>query len=88
MKYCNEINVENSSAQSFDLTDHVVATATVEDEERKVWHTSVMVLNRANGKVHTTTATQREDDSYFHHILAPLYRICCNKVGVEPRVRE
>ena len=86
--YTSEINIENSSAQSFDLTDHVVATATIEDDERKVWHTAVMVLNKKNGQVHTATKLQREDDSYFHHILAPLYRFCCNKVEVTPRVRE
>lgn len=83
-----EINIENSSASEFELEDHIVATSTIYDENRNVWHTNVMLMNKTNGMVHSLTCTQREDDSYFHHVLAPAYRICCRKTNTEPRIKE
>lgn len=84
----SEINIQNSDATQFDLEDHIVATSTIQDEQRKVWHTNVMLMNKKNGRVHSLTCTQREDESYFHSVLAPAYRICCQKTDTEPRIKE
>lgn len=92
MKQVFELNVENADCTELIVKDrdntHIVTTATIHDEERDTYHTAVMVYNPQSGQCYATHASQNSEDSYFHKVLAPSYRLCCRKLGLTPRVRE
>lgn len=92
MKQVFELSIDNADFTQVEVADrentHVVSTTTIHDEERDTYHVAVLVYNPQSGQCYADHASMHSEDSYFHKVLAPSYRLCCRKLGLTPRVRE
>ena len=89
MKNVKNISIENSDCNELTVNgNHIVATATAYDEERHIYHHTMIVLDLKGGQSTTATATQHSESSYYHQAFLPMYRNCCKKIGIEPCYTE
>ena len=88
MHYFSEINVENCDFEQMEIVDHIVSQDTIYDEQRGKYHTTITVLNKTNGNVHSVLRSQNEEESFFRNVFVPAYKLCCKKTDTEPRIKE
>ena len=91
-KYCNEINIETAEHERIVVCNgantHIITTSTIYDDGRDVYHTTMTILDRRDGKSVCSVMQQGIEDSYYHQVFAPMYRNLCRKLGLNPKIVE